>query len=50
MDYSWEAFDVKSTNDNGFILSGNKSWIWSGDGKEQGLWVIKTDEMGKFYK
>lgn len=29
------------------MLMGVKSWSWSGDGKEKGLWVLKTDDNGE---
>jgi hypothetical protein len=46
-DYIWVARDMELTSDNGFIFVGIKSWIWSGDGKEVGLWVLKTNELGE---
>jgi hypothetical protein len=48
MDFYWICRDLKITNDGGFIIVGNKSWIWSGENKEVGLWVMKTDESGNY--
>src|SRR5690606_18207878 len=42
-DFVWEFRGVEQTRDKGFMLMGVKSWIWSGDGKEKGLWILKTD-------
>lgn len=47
MDYYWHGKDLKATKDGGFIILGRKSWVWSGDGKEDGLWILKTDPNGE---
>lgn len=46
MDYIWEGSDLKQTIDGGIVLLGFKSWVWSGSGKESGMWVLKTDDVG----
>lgn len=45
-DYIWNLNDIELTSDNGIILLGGKSWVWSGAGKEAGLWVKKTNGIG----
>lgn len=48
MDFVWDLRDVVQTADKGFAVMGIKAWIWSGDGKDRGLWFIKTDENGDY--
>jgi hypothetical protein len=48
MDFDWRGYDVKQTPDRGYIMVGRKDWIWNGQGKEKGLWILKTDENGNF--
>lgn len=47
LDYVWQGNDVKQTKDGGYIMVGIKSWTFSGDGKDTGTWVLKTDDFGK---
>jgi hypothetical protein len=47
MDYVWIATDMELTSDNGIIFTGFKTWVWSGYGKEKGIWVYKTNELGE---
>lgn len=47
-DFVWEFRGVEQTVDSGFILMGIKAWIWSGDGKDKGLWLLKTDKNGDY--
>jgi len=48
IDYVWELKAVEQKADKGFAVMEIKSWIWSGDGKEKGLWLLKTDENWDF--
>jgi hypothetical protein len=47
LDYIWRAHDMELTQDKGVIFVGVKSWVWTGDGKEVGLWVKRTNEQGE---
>nr|NQU93512.1 hypothetical protein [Bacteroidota bacterium] len=47
MDYIWVPRDIKQTLDNGFVLTGIKNFIWNGNYEENGLWVLKTDPLGR---
>lgn len=47
MDYIWRAYDMELTPENDVVFVGIKSWVWYGDGKEVGLWVKRTNELGE---
>jgi len=46
MDYVWIPHDIKLTADGGFVITGAKSFVWYGDEKDSGIWVLKTDSRG----
>jgi hypothetical protein len=48
MDYLWGFSHIFPTKDSGYFLIGGKSWVWSGSGKESGLWLVKTDDELNF--
>jgi hypothetical protein len=47
-DYQWRCTEIMQNSDGGYSVVGNKSYVWSPLGKDIGLWVMKTDDLGNY--